>query len=33
MRWRQVIALWVVAAVLGGWYSLIELRRNVEGTG
>jgi len=27
MRWRQVIALWVVAAVLGGWYSLVELRR------
>ena len=27
MRWRQVIALWVVAAVLGGWYWLVELRR------
>jgi uncharacterized protein DUF4340 len=27
MRWRQVIALWVVAAVLGGWYELVELRR------
>lgn len=27
MHWRQVIALWVVALVLGGWYGLVELHR------
>ena len=26
MRWRKLIALWAVAAVLGGWYWLVELR-------
>src|SRR5690349_15432814 len=27
MRWRQVIGLWVVAVVLGGWYWGVELHR------
>jgi hypothetical protein len=27
MRWRQVIALWVVAICMGGWYWFVELHR------